>query len=145
LNALDSHTTSFEEGASAYGGILIDGNSQHLFLNYEADGNISRLATVNTDLSHLTNDMNLRLVVEGNFLSLTAWPTGDDEPEEPQVTAELPEIFSDVQGRVGVFVGNRDSSVPVAFRYVSVVPEPSSLSWVLPLMMALFAGRRRTQ
>jgi hypothetical protein len=107
-------------GFGAWGYLALDGSDRWLNLAYAVNNTFVNLGRVNnTPLSYVTNEMNLRLVVSSLDVSFTAWPEGSPEPA-PQLSGKLPSVFNDVQGHVTVFVGNRTTSVPVAFRSVNV-------------------------
>ena len=65
------------------------------------------------------DQVNLQLDVFGNTISLTAWPDGEDKPDEPILEFE-DELFT--QGYVGLEMNPSADLVPAAFQYFSVLP-----------------------
>lgn len=142
ITALDTEATIGASGNFVSGYLALDGSTRELRITHGvgAGGTIAR---VDTPLSHLTDEMNLRFVVSGLKAYLSAWPVGTPEPA-PQLSANVPAPLANAQGHVAVYVGNRNTSVPVAFRFVNVVPEPSSLVLAgLAAVAALHRARRQ--
>jgi hypothetical protein len=83
----------------------------------------------------------MRFAITGLKASLTAWPEGTPEPA-PQLSVTLPSSYANAQGHVAVWVGNRNASVPVAFRFVQVAPEPASLTMAFVAIVALIGNIR---
>jgi hypothetical protein len=123
--ALDTYFTDGLDGSSVQGilGKLFDGSSGISLITSQNNG-FGELSRESTALSHFETDVNLRLVVQGDTVSLKAWPEGDPEPLEPQLSRPLPEHYWNQEGRVGIWAGNQNTSVPVAFRFVNVLPLP---------------------
>jgi hypothetical protein len=137
INALDTEATQGRGGVYATGFIVRDGTNRFLRITQ----NDATLVTSNTTLSQLTDELNMRFVVSGLNASLTAWPLGTQEPA-PQLSVTLPSSYADIQGHVAVWVGNRNISVPVAFRSVQVVPEPASITmFVVMILMSVGSTR----
>jgi hypothetical protein len=137
INALDTEATQGRSGAYVTGFIVQDGANRFLRITQ----NDALLVTSNTTLSHFTDELNMRFVVSGLRASLTAWPLGTSEPA-PQLSIMLPSSYANAQGHVAVWVGNRNTSVPVAFRFVEVVPEPASLTMAFVATVALIGSIR---
>jgi hypothetical protein len=137
INALDTEATQGRNGVYVTGFIVRDGTNRFLRITQ----NDVPLATSNTALSQVTDELNMRFVISGLKASLTAWPLGTPEPA-PQLSVTLPSSYANAQGHVAVWVGNRSTSVPVAFRFVEVVPEPASITTVFVTIVALIGSIR---
>jgi hypothetical protein len=137
INALDTEATLGRSGIYATGFIVRDGSNSFLRITQ----NDAPLGTSNTTLSHVTDEMNMRFVVSGLNASLTAWPLGTPEPA-PQLSLTLPSSYASAQGHVAVWAGNRNTSVPVAFRFVNVVPEPASIAIAFAIILTLIGSIR---
>jgi hypothetical protein len=84
------------------------------------------------NLSYQQQDLNLRLVVQGRTLNGSAWTAGSPERATPSLTATLPRNMDQVWGHVVLVTGGRTTEAPIAFRHVTVVPEP--MAWRLSLV-----------
>lgn len=126
ISGLSNQGTGGEN--AVWGLIVLDGDDRYLDLHYdfETEQNVS-LASIQTDLSHITTDLHMRLAIVDRDVSFTVWPDGTDEPETPTLSGVLPPMFDDVEGHVALLTAGRTVDVPVAFRHVEVttVPEPS--------------------
>jgi hypothetical protein len=137
INALDTEATQGRSGVYATGFIVQDGANRFLRITQ----NDSAIATSNTTLSQLTDELNMRFVVTGLRASLTAWPLGTPEPA-PQLSVTLPASYASTEGHVTIWAGNRTTSVPVAFRFVNVVPEPASITIAFVMILMLLGSIR---
>jgi hypothetical protein len=126
VGALDTYYTIAGSGTGVYFGFVVDGGAPFAVINAEINGVSQQLALVQSlTFSHQAQDLNLRLKVQGLDVSAWAWTAESMEPITPIMTARLSAAFTDVEGRVALGAGSRRTAVPVSFRYVSVVPEPS--------------------
>lgn len=137
INALDTEATQGRSGVYVTGFIVRDGTNRFLRITQ----NDAPLGTSNTTLSHLTDEMNMRFVISSLKASLTAWPLGTAEPA-PQLSVTLPSSYANAQGHVAVWSGNRNVSVPAAFRFVKVVPEPASMTMIFVTILTLIRSIR---
>jgi hypothetical protein len=83
----------------------------------------------NSGLNPFQTDINLTFQVGADEARLWAWAEGGAQPIEPQiVVGDLPDYLRP-SGEIGVWTGgfaNGPERVPVAFRFVEAIPEPST-------------------
>lgn len=102
---------------------ILDAGAPYLSLGCTSpDGTWNQIGELTTTMSHVAEDLNLRLDILGSFISLSAWPDGSSEPDLPQLFGRIPEELVDFQGQVSLLAGTRRPSVPVAYRSVEVKP-----------------------
>jgi RNA polymerase sigma factor (sigma-70 family) len=87
------------------------------------DGTFSILATANSAIDPVANDVAIKFAVVGETLSLTAWRDGEAIPPQPQVVA-MDDTLS--FGEVGVGIGQGADISQVAFRSFAAIPEPAT-------------------
>jgi hypothetical protein len=145
IGVLDTHVTDGRIGMAVNSFLVFDGSRRYLGMNREINQSFVAMGEVNTPISHSAVDVNLRVVITANQASFSVWPEGEPEPAVPQLQGTLPSAFDNVQGRVVIFAGNAVTESPLAFRFVSAVPEPSSLALVGSAVTAalLRSWRRR--
>jgi hypothetical protein len=128
MGALDTYFTDGQSGTGVYFGFVVDGGAPWALINSEINGIKQELSSVQgLTYSHQTGDLSLRLNIQDLEVRAWAWPTDEAEPAEPLLHATLPASFAEVEGRVELGAGSRTTAVPVWFRYVSVVPNPSGV------------------
>jgi hypothetical protein len=127
-------------GAGSYWGEL---TSDGLLAYGEvAGGNVSVWEIRSTSFNPVAGDVLMQFDVIADRISLTVWPESSLMPTKPQLTRTDRSITEG--GQLGItFLPNVDggnATASAVFRYVSVVPEPSSL----PLLVVgmILAGRR---
>lgn len=135
FNARDTHPQSpdGQTGRNIYAWLGTDG-SMEIGLGVN-NATASILATLQSNLRPTDEDVILRMDVFGESVKLWAWPADDARPTSPQLAVNLPgrpPTPFNTAGQVGIWNGQvdvdlSDTMVPVAFRYVEVVPEPSTL------------------
>ncbi len=137
------------------GGFFSSGELTLRYAGVNPDGGLfaATLQDFSTGWTPSAQDIYLQMDLIGDILSLTGWLDGAAKPSQPQLIANIGSItdgnLNEVErGTVGVFVvphGGRDipAPQPVAFRYVEVVPEPSTGGLALGLILAAWAFRRR--
>ena len=137
LNSIDGSI-----GVWAY--FVVDGSNHYMNIQYQNNGPPNLLGQVNTNLSHITDEMNLRLNVIESTMTFKAWPEGSPEPAYPQVIAARPDSLRDTEGYILVTAGNLQKSVPVAFRSVQVETEPWKTGPLLLLPKSHYSVRDTT-
>ena len=141
---LDTYYTSALQGSIIWGGLEPSGD---LTIWYEQNGNPNVLRSLASGLSMRGSDVQLCLVIDGEYVRLSAWPADGLEEAAPQISSRLPTLFrpQDHEGRATIWASSLGTPVPVAFRFVNVVPEPSS--WVLAGLgiLGLTLRRRRAR
>ncbi len=85
-------------------------------------GSGQELASLDTDLNPVTNDVNLEFKLDGNSLALSAWAVGEAKPVVPQVVADA-SAFPDAKGEIGVYYTPTGGGA-AQFRFFQAVPEP---------------------
>jgi hypothetical protein len=144
LTVLDTEATLGPDGLYVGGDILTEGSNRRLRLHYSAAEGSAQMGSHTIAFTHLDDEVNLRLMVKDRIVSLTAWVAGEPEPR-PQLLGRLPLSFSHHLGHIAAYAGNRETAVPVAFRFIEVspVPEPATLMAAAVSGLGLFGGRRR--
>lgn len=146
IGALDTEATDGPAGSGVWGNLTLDANQQYVSLAYSLGPSpFVNLGRVPTQLSHITEDINLKMTISGLDVAFSVWPAGFEEPATPTIAARLPLAFEDMEGHVTAFAGNRSEIVPVAFRFFDVqnVPEPRCETFALGLLCSLGFWRRR--
>jgi hypothetical protein len=122
ISVLDTFYNDLSNGENLVFALALIDNSRYLTLHYFKGETAFRLAIQEpTMISHRDEDLNFRLVVSGDKVRATAWPSGSVEPA-PQLAGVLPELFDNLAGRVALIAGGQSAEAPVAFRAVTVIP-----------------------
>lgn len=125
IGALDTFINHGKQGKGVFGLFRDDGL---MSVNYGSDSDISVLGQFNTGLNFVTTDVHLKLDVVNDRVMFSSWAEGSQPPANPQISRQLPIPVRPLsyQGRA-IIASLSDSETPdgIAFRYVSVVPEPS--------------------
>ncbi len=125
IGGLDTFFTNGKIGKGVYGLFRDDGS---LGISYQSDSDVSILANSTSNLSFFKQDVHLKFEVINDRVNFSAWADGDQPPAVPQISRILPIPVRPLsyEGRP-VIAALSESAVPdgIAFRYVSVVPEPT--------------------
>jgi hypothetical protein len=126
-------------GDLLYGaGLDPDGNIE---INLFVSGfGITNLASMPTALDVFSQDIHLQFDLFGDTLSLTAWADGTPQPATPQLT--VIDTFISEPGFLGV-AGQVGSPSTTVFRFVNVIPEPSTALLIGLGLVGLGVSRRR--
>ncbi|MCA9150403.1 MAG: hypothetical protein KDA92_13925 [Planctomycetales bacterium] len=144
IGTLDTHFADNGIGMSVNSSIVFDGARRYLLMNYENNLSTTRLGLVDTNISQSASDVNLRVAIAGDVASFSVWADEEAEPTSPQLQRKLPRSFQNTEGQVVIWAGNADGvDSPVAFRSITVVPEPSAAMLGSVAYLALLSRVRR--
>jgi hypothetical protein len=126
----------------------IDGNSAtSLHTGGRTDeGAMPTTRSIPTSLNAHDTDVHMQLDVFGDTASIFAWADGQERPTSPLLTQHL-DVSQMVEGNVGLWYGQwrppLDALNTATFRFVEVVPEPSTTLLAVLGLIGLAAISRR--
>lgn len=142
IGALDTFFTNGKIGKGVYGLFRNDGS---LGVSYGSDSDVSILANSASNLSLFKQDVHLKFEVINDRVTFSAWADGDQPPAVPQISRILPIPVRPLSYEGRPVIGAiSESAVPdgVAFRDVSVVPEPAMGGLSMLAIVGLLRYRR---
>lgn len=142
INAIDMDAVNYPNGSGVYALLVNDGNKKYLELTYGVGTSSGLIGQTPTNLDLFNKEVNMRLIIDGPQVAFTAWELGTSEPK-PQLVGTLPLSLQNHQGYMGLYSIGRGTPAPAAFRYVAIVPEPTSgIGSVWGLLLLATRGRR---
>ncbi|MFO0913246.1 MAG: hypothetical protein U0795_09825 [Pirellulales bacterium] len=143
INAIDTDAVNYPGGSGVFGLLVNDGPDRYLDLSYSIGTSGGTFGQVDTDLILFDTEVNMRLTIQGEQVTFTVWEVASPEPA-PQFVRQLPSALRNHFGYMGLYSIGRNQPAPAAFRYVTIVPEPTTGGLGLACGLAVLCrGRRR--
>ena len=120
--------------------------NKRVHLGGATDGGVFPGLARQTTLNAQESDVHLQLDIVGDTAKVFAWADGDEMPTSPQLTRQV-DTTQMVEGNVILWYGQDrppiQSLQTATFRFVEVVPEPSSSALVFAAVISVFVSQRK--